>query len=426
MKRIIICMDGTWQTLNQDKLTNIAILARSVAHKETLPDGQYIHQHVIYSQGVGSSVSALEKSGFFGNFVHRTIRIFGGAFGEGLEDLIVETYLRLAFDYEEGDEIYIFGFSRGAFAARRLAGYINVAGIVSRRHAERAREGFRLYYRQPRDDASDAEKAEHAEQARLFRIRYGKGTRSQTGEREPLETPPPIAFLGVFDTVAQRGAWEVFQSFLATTNKDRHRFKNRRVAANVLAARHAVAVDECRAGFPVTLWDDLPARNEVAGHEAFQQRWFVGYHGDIGGGGCQELSAWALKWIAEGASSHGLRFYETYGADSSPLAEAVEKASIEARPDKPTFMRSFSLMNWPIRQRQIWPRGRSSRRDPPSAEELGALFDSAVIQRASRRELKYRPGSLRPYRKAFAAMAEAQKAALADAAAASGDHPTLH
>ena len=82
-------MDGTWQTLNQEKLTNIGIIARSVAHKETLPDGTHIHQNVIYSHGVGSSVGALERSGLSARLIRGTTRLFGGAFGEGLEDLIV-------------------------------------------------------------------------------------------------------------------------------------------------------------------------------------------------------------------------------------------------------------------------------------------------------------------------------------------------
>jgi hypothetical protein len=177
MQRIIICMDGTRQTLNQARHTNIAIIARSAAHKETLPDGTHIHQHVIYSQGVGSTVGALEEAGLFGNLIYRTTRLFGGAFGEGLEDIIVETYLSLAFVYEDGDEIYIFGF-------------ISVAGIVSRRHAERAREGFRLYYRAPGEDAPQAEKDSHADHARVFRIRYGKGTRDETGARRAIDRAP--------------------------------------------------------------------------------------------------------------------------------------------------------------------------------------------------------------------------------------------
>ena len=410
MKRIIICMDGTWQTLNQEKLTNIGIIARSVAHKETLPDGTHIHQNVIYSHGVGSSVGALERSGLSARLIRGTTRLFGGAFGEGLEDLIVETYLRLAFDYEQGDEIYIFGFSRGAFAARRLAGFINVAGIVSRRHTERAREGFRLYYRQPRDDAPDEEKSAHAEQARQFRLAYGKGTRDANGERAPIDTPPPITFVGVFDTVAQRGAADVVRSYLTSRDKDRYRMKNRRVASNVRSARHAVAIDECRAGFPVTLWDGLDENNELANRQAFLQRWFVGYHGDIGGGGQEQLAAWALKWVTNGAAAEGLRFYGEYGNDASPLAEAIRKAAFDAKPDRPSFVRSFSLVNWPIRQRQVWPKDRARRRERPSADDVQAMFDDAVLMRAMKRELRYRPGALRPFRKALIEFAGAREA----------------
>lgn len=409
MKRIIICMDGTWQTLNQAKLTNIAIIARSVAHQDIRPDGTRIHQQVIYSEGVGSTVGALEKSGFFGGLIDRTTRLFGGAFGEGLEDIIVETYLRLAFAYEEGDEIYIFGFSRGAFAARRLAGFINTAGIVSRRHAEKAREGFRLYYRAPRDDAPEADKLAHAEQARAFRAKYGKGTRTETGARMALDAPPPITYVGVFDTVAQRGASEVVRSYLTSKDKDRFRLKNRRLASNVCAARHALAIDECRAGFPVTEWEALDEHNDRAGRVAYMQRWFVGFHGDVGGGGREELSAWSLKWIAEGAAAEGLRFYETVGDDTSPLADAIAKATYDARPDRPSFARSFSLINWPIRPRQVWPKTRSKQKQRPSVSDLEVLFDEAVLIRATRRELKYRPGALRPFRKAINEFASAAK-----------------
>jgi uncharacterized protein (DUF2235 family) len=410
MKRIIICMDGTWQTLNQEKLTNIGIIARSIAHKETRPDGTHIHQNVIYSHGVGSSVSALEKTGWSARFIRGTTRLFGGAFGEGLEDLIVDTYLRLAFDYEEGDQIYIFGFSRGAFAARRLAGFINIAGIVSRRHTERARDGFRLYFRQPRDDAPEAEKLAHAEQARQFRLKYGKGTRDENGERVQLDTPPPIAYVGVFDTVAQRGAADVVRSYITSRDKDRYRIKNRRVASNVQSARHAVAIDECRAGFPVTLWDGLEENNALANRPAFLQRWFVGYHGDIGGGGREQLAAWALKWVTDGAAAEGLYFYSTRGSDASPLSEAIEKAAFDARPDRPTFVRSLSLINWPIRPRQVWPKERARRRERPSASDVQALFDEAVLMRAMKRELRYRPGALRPFRKALSEIAGAREA----------------
>lgn len=401
MKRIVICMDGTWQTLSQQKLTNIGILARSVAHKEERADGSVVHQNVIYSLGVGSSIGALENLDLFGRLASGANRLFGGAFGEGLEDIIVETYLRLAFDYEYGDEIYIFGFSRGAFAARRLSGFINTAGIVSRRHAERAREGFRLYYRAPRDDAPQAEKDAHAEEARAFRATYGKGGRREDGTRCAIDAPPPIAYLGIFDTVSQRGAGEVVSSFLSAKDKDRFRFKNRRVAGNVQSARHALAIDECRVGFPAAQWDALEESNAQAGRQAYVQRWFAGYHGDIGGGGHEELSAWSLKWIADGAAEAGLRFYGDYGDDISPLSAAIARGTHDKRPSGVPLRSAAHPINWQIRPRQIWPKERLRQKQRPCVDDLHALFDEGVIRRACCKKPRYKPGALRPFRKAF-------------------------
>ena len=133
MKRFVICFDGTWQQLRQSKPTNIAIIARSIAHTNTLEDGTQIPQIVIYSQGVGSNTDALGKDGFVDGVTEWLNKMLGGVFGEGVEDNLVETYLRLAFNYEAGDEIYVFGFSRGAFCARSFAGLISSAGMRKRR-----------------------------------------------------------------------------------------------------------------------------------------------------------------------------------------------------------------------------------------------------------------------------------------------------
>lgn len=81
MKPIIISMDAASQTLNQAAHTSIAVIARSAAHKEMLPDGTHIHQNVIYSQGVAPTAGAPEEAGFFGNLICRTTRLFGRAFG---------------------------------------------------------------------------------------------------------------------------------------------------------------------------------------------------------------------------------------------------------------------------------------------------------------------------------------------------------
>ena len=308
MKRIIICMDGTWQSLDQPKMTNIGIIARSVAHKETQADGSQIHQMVIYTRGVGSSMLALDQSTWFDKVSASFNRFAGGAFGEGLEDGILDTYLRLAFNYEAGDEIYIFGFSRGAYAARRLSGLINTAGIVSRRFVDMARPGIRLYYRKPKDDASDVEKQDFEREAAAFRRDYGKGDRNEDGTHRATDEAPRVKYLGVFDTVEQRGLSEVWASMTPwKEKKGRFGFSNLRVAPNVDNARHAVAIDESRIGFPCALWEGLEEDNARLGRRAYAQRWFVGSHGDVGGGGNDILSAGPLKWIAEGARDAGDR-----------------------------------------------------------------------------------------------------------------------
>lgn len=398
MKRIIVCMDGTWQSLNQDNLTNIGIIARSVAHKETLPDGSTIHQTVIYTHGVGSSIGALARRGWLEDMSASFNRFAGGAFGEGLEDGIVDTYLRLAFDYEPGDQIFIFGFSRGAFAARRLAGFIGVAGIVSRRFTHKAREGFRLYYDTPGDHASDAEKAEHAEAALQFRRLYGKGDRNDDGTRRQTDAPPPIRYVGVFDTVAQRGFGDVIASFTPWKEEQRYRFKNYRIGAHIENARHAVALDEARIGFPVLLWEGLEEANQNLGRRAYEQRWFIGTHGDVGGGEGSRLAAASLKWIAEGARDAGLRFYGAYGDDRSPLEETLNDAGMMWDGDitRPKFWKALQPLNYPWRGRRVW-----TRKERPTLDELAMTVDHSVLMRAHTKHLRYRPAPLKPFRNAL-------------------------
>ncbi|HVV33419.1 MAG TPA: DUF2235 domain-containing protein, partial [Vitreimonas sp.] len=83
MKRIVICLDGTWQTLSQSDITNIGIIARSVAHKETKPDGGHIYQNVIYAQGVGSTIGGMVSRDVAARTFVSLTRMLGGAFGEG-------------------------------------------------------------------------------------------------------------------------------------------------------------------------------------------------------------------------------------------------------------------------------------------------------------------------------------------------------
>lgn len=412
MKRIIVCLDGTWQKLRQDDLTNIGVIARSVAHTHTTDSGGKIPQMVIYNQGVGANIAALGKASFLGKTSRTINKLAGGIFGEGLEDLIVDTYLRIAFNYEHGDEIYLFGFSRGAFAARSLAGMISCSGIVSRMHAEQAWEAFRLYRTALPKNASDAERTELDEARRHFRMVFGKGLRAADGTRMQNEEPPPITYLGIFDTVGQRGVPDAF-GWLSDLLNRRYGFHNLRICPNIRAARHAVAIDEPRLGFPPTLWEGLEEANEAARRRPdadpnrtyFEQRWFVGAHGDVGGGNGSALSAMPLKWVTEGAAACGLRFYATYGTDESPLHRTLREAGLkfDAPITRPSFWKSFSPINYPVYSRRIW-RGKT----PPTVADLERHLDLSVAQRALAEHLRprYRPSALKPFRKALQAFAD--------------------
>ncbi len=403
VKRFIVCFDGTWQQLRQPQPTNIAIIARSVAHTHTLADGSTIPQIVIYSQGVGSNVDALGKDGFLDGFSEWLNRMLGGVFGEGLEDAIVETYLRLAFNYEDGDEIYVFGFSRGAFCARSFAGLIGCAGIVSRTHAEKAWDAFRLYRASPPRKATRFQLEDFERARRDFRASYGKGKRAADGTRIRSDEPPKVTYLGIFDTVGQRGVPSALGGMAKFFNK-RFGFHDMQIGASVLSARHAVAVDENRLGFPPTLWEGVDEANKrphcVEGRQHYAQRWFIGTHGDIGGGEGSHLSAAPLKWIAEGAAECGLRFYGTYGEDESPLNKAVREAGLvfKGRISRPRFWDSLSPMNYPFASRKIW--AAKSRKDSPTMDYAASLLDPSVVERLSANDMKprYNPGPLRPFR----------------------------
>jgi uncharacterized protein (DUF2235 family) len=396
MKRFVICLDGTWQQLRQEKLTNIGTIARSIAHSGPGPDGP-VPQIVIYTQGVGSTVQALDdKRGAISKVSSRFAKLTGGIFGEGLEDQIVDTYLRLAFNFEAGDEIFIFGFSRGAFAARSLAGMISSVGIVSRRYAEQAWEAFRLYRARPSAEASDAEREAHDQSLPKFRRMYGKGRRDEQGARVATDDVPPINFLGIFDTVGQRGIPETFGAISRALNK-RYGFHDMRLSPNVRAARHAVAIDEDRLGFPPTLWEGLDELNGGAGARRYEQRWFIGTHGDIGGGQGSPLSAAPLKWVTEGAAEAGLAFYTT---DESPLLMALKEAGLgyDAPITRPSFWKGFSPMNYRFAQRRIWREKAQATRE---AAEI--TFHQTVVQRCVAKELRprYQPAPLRPFQKAL-------------------------
>ncbi len=388
MKRIAICMDGTWQQLGQPRATNINLIARSIAHQA---DG--VPQIVIYTPGVGSTLNALKgRQSAVSAFNIWLTSTIGGIFGEGLEDAILDTYLRLAFNYEPGDEIYIFGFSRGAFSARSLAALIGRCGIVRRRFAVKAGDAFKLY-RDPRITPDSPEAVE-------FRTQFGKRLGSGDG-RHDADFRPPIAYLGIFDTVGQRGLPSMLGPLSALRNR-KFAFHNTNLGAHVAAARHALAIDERRAAFPPTLWENFDELNNRARQEGrpnpYQQRWFAGGHGDVGGGNASTLSSFSLDWVVEGAEAAGLVFDRTAQSPLMLTLNADNALSPAAQITTPSFARMLVPINWNGPWRRI-PVSDSNSIDRASCE--AAIHASVAMRTVTRLKRPYAPPPLKPFKPAL-------------------------
>ena len=300
MKRIAIFIDGTWNRPDALHPTNVVRLSQCV-----LPyDKDDNVQQVIYSPGVGSGRGN-------NRLARRLERILGGALGWGLTDIIEETYRNLVFAYEPGDEIYIFGFSRGGFAARSLAGLIRTCGIPPRRNIGRIPEAMARYIsRQPGTHPDDPD-------TRQFRAEFAPDTatnnsdfnqRRQTGDTRAIRLT--ITYLGIFDTVKALGVPQFLPG--AKAFNDKYKFHDSALSSSVMSARHAISVDERRKTFPAMPWTNVEALNEnrsIGDNEVrpYAQQWFPGDHGSVGGGGARVgLSSVSFYWIAKGAEHAGL------------------------------------------------------------------------------------------------------------------------
>jgi uncharacterized protein (DUF2235 family) len=360
MKRLAVFMDGTWQRLAQPDPTNIAKLAQSVAHA----DESGVQQIVYYNRGVGALSEAEAKPGR---------QFIGGITGEGVEDSISDAYLFLSWNYTSGDEIYIFGFSRGAFAARSLSGLIRNSGLLHRIHAEKAELAFDHYRRKEHPDSDDFV---------LFRRDYSYD-------------PIPINYIGIFDTVGQRGVPSNLGPIAWLLNR-KLQFHDLNLSSLVKSARHACAIDEQRSAFPVTPWDNLDVLNKAAGFDPsdpnapYQQRWFPGSHGEIGGGVGSSLANIPMKWIAEGAERAGLAFRK----DDCWLSKATAP---EALDPCVSLIENKGLLSMLGKRYRTLRRYR--RPSKPSPADVQLILSEAAIRRwrADQLQPPYRPPPLKRY-----------------------------
>ena len=260
-KRIILLLDGTWNDQDFGETdTNIvriqkritaALERRRATHSTTqekpaasLDDGTGIPNLIFYERGVGTS------------YRHRFL---GGAFGSDLPDKVRNAYKFLSFHYEPGAQIFIFGFSRGAYTARSVIGMVHAAGLLRANDCTPANEAMAWhYYRTPTN------------------ARYPGIWHSLTPyvhSRDQLQ----ISCVGVFDTV---GALGIPLEGLKVLNRDRYQFHSVELSSITRLNLHAIAIDEHRKPFEAAIWRK-PKFKQFA--SVTEQVWFPGVHSDIGG-----------------------------------------------------------------------------------------------------------------------------------------------
>lgn len=348
MKRIIICFDGTWNRIDADTPTNVLMLATGIAPKTD--DG--IRQIVHYDEGVGTS----------GGWIRKRV---DGMIGRGILKNLSEAYGFLMFNYAPEDEVYVFGFSRGAFTARSFVGLVRSVGIIQRDNVRQVKRAIKLYKRGKAYDSLDLLN---------FRAQYsmhistcGKDEQHRCSglfQYEPGSSLPfKFRYVGVWDTVETIGLlkviWATLQSRVGAPYVDRdHRFHDHKLNGMIVAGRHAVALDERRQHFHSEPWGDVEGLNTRLGFivsdpkRPIQERFFPGNHGSVGGGGdIRGLSDGAFNWIVEGARDVGLKLDVTATSAVFTILPDYRDSlrNITAKPKR------FSLMNSLVSDRSHKP-----------------------------------------------------------------------
>jgi len=272
----------------------------------------------------------------------------GGVWGEGIEDNIRSLYRFILYNYETGDEIFLFGFSRGAFTVRTLVGFMNLVGMVQKDDDYYIPEIYGCYQHGQTPGSPEWTKAFH--------------NVSNTG---PC---PPIKFIGVWDTVGSLGAPGLLGQVF---NKKKYQYHDVGLNSHIENAYHALAIDERREPFAPSIW------SRVKGFTGkLEQAWFAGVHSNVGGSCTPDgLANEALHWVVEKAEGLGLEFDATFLAHYRPCFNSLLQDSMSAM---------YKVM------------GEHKRPIGVEAPDSETVHQSA-IDRMNLAPLKYAPANLKEY-----------------------------
>ncbi len=260
-KNIVVFSDGTGQEGGSSDSTNVYKIFNLILDRSS-------RQISFYDKGLGTGFR----------------KITGNALGYGFSKNVRQCYEFIFENYQQGDRIFLFGFSRGAATVRSLTGFIDLVGILPRSREKLIDEAWKIY------KISDKDKRERAAEDFIAVNHTMWAT---------------VDFLGVWDTVAALG--------LPETRLDRildwivpHGFHNFRLSDSVLNAYHALAIDDVRKSFNPVLFE--PSSNS---NGKLKQVWFMGMHTDVGGGYPEkELSDIVLEWMICNAVKHGMHIFD--------------------------------------------------------------------------------------------------------------------
>lgn len=289
MKNIILSTDGTGNSGGNNHNTNVWRLHTAVDHQSNKNK-----QITSYHDGVGSQDN-------------KWLKLVGGVFGWGLACTVKELYIFLVNTYEPDDGLYLFGFSRGAYAVRLLACMIVSYGILDKKN-----------YSSDLDLEHDVDRLYSAFQKDLKAIKnnHNKRMKPTYNAQKELEvnvyTNIRIRFMGVWDTVDAYGIpsdfWvksilvRCFSSLLYISFRD----DDNSLSESIDCACHALSIDDQRRTFDPVLWCE---EKETDDHLRINQVWFAGMHANVGGGYAKQGLAWnTLEWMMLEAEKAGLRF----------------------------------------------------------------------------------------------------------------------
>lgn len=337
MKRIVLCADGTWNEAERkdDKTgrpqpTNVLKVARAILPRSSAGIEQVVYYHV----GIGTAGGVDE--------------ITGGAFGTGMSQNVRSLYRFLVYNFEPGDHLYFFGFSRGAFTVRTLAGFMQKVGLLQKDDEYYTREIYDLY--------ESSTPSASSEWAHAFR---------NIKETRPC---PPILFVGVWDTVGALGAPGALGQLF---NRDKYKYHDIGLNHAIQHAYHALAIDERRKPFKPSLW-----KKPNGWRGTLEQVWFPGVHCNIGGSYAPDgLANEALHWMVEKAEDLGLEFDGSYLQHYLPCFNSVLNDSMSTM---------YKVMGPHVR---------------PLGEQLtdGEAIHQSALDRMNLPECKYDPQNLVEY-----------------------------